>query len=56
MQTRSDQDNNITLYTIAELIIMKNRVIAGQYAPFTLEEITQEIIKRTENTPNKVNR
>lgn len=48
MNTRTEQDNDITLYSLSELQAMKRRY-DGNYKgwqPFTLDEVESEIIKR----------
>jgi len=57
MQTRTEQDNNITLYTLVELKAMQNRY-KGNYTgwqPFTPEQVENEIIQR-ELTPELINK
>lgn len=44
---RTEQDNNITLYSLDELIRMKDREEHKQYNPFTLDEIQAEITAKT---------
>ena len=57
MNTRTAQDNDITLYSIGELQAMKRRY-EGNYKgwqPFTNNEVEAEIIKR-ETTPKLIER
>lgn len=44
---RTEQDNNIALYSIHELLIMKDREEHKMYNPFTLDEIKAEITVKT---------
>lgn len=44
---RTQQDNNITLYSFEELQCMEKRIKTQQYNPFTVDEIKAELIKRT---------
>ncbi len=56
MHTRTEQDNDITLYSLDELKAMKNRY-DGNYKgwqPFTLDEVESEMIKR-ETTQQLIN-
>ena len=49
---RTEQDDNITLYTIAELQAMK-RVLESnklRYSPFSLAEINHELLRREQLT------
>lgn len=47
MNTRTAQDNDISLYSLHELECMKARQEKQQYNPFTPQEIKEELIKRT---------
>lgn len=44
---RTQQDNNIALYSFEELQCMEKRIKTKQYNPFTADEIKDELIKRT---------
>jgi hypothetical protein len=57
MNTRTQQDNDITLYSLDELKAMKNRYNANYtgYQPFSIAEVEAEIIKR-QTTPKLVER
>ena len=43
MSTRTEQDNDITLYSLPELLIMLRKVGSHSWVPFTLEEIKSQI-------------
>lgn len=57
MKQRTEQDNDISLYSLMELKAMQNRY-KGNYTgwqPFTLKEVESEIIQR-ELTPELINK
>ncbi len=54
MTTRNEQDNNISLYSYRELVIMAERlrIKTKSFIPFTFEEIKSEINKRDKEVDN----
>jgi hypothetical protein len=55
MNTRTKQDNDITLYSLGELQAMERRYKNSpqSWQPFSLNEVKAEITKRETNTPTK---